>query len=394
MKEMINNTTNQGASMKKIVLIVALATVLVFAFASTAMAKNAVQQRVGDPTVAEPQGTYNNWSGYLENVTQNAPATSPHGNYATTTVKCAVCHSVHAAAPSGDTLLRVTAAEACAYCHVETALTGKVIYGGDIAIATGSGQDHHTIGSNCDECHTGVHGVGSISNVDAFVGLLLKEFDSTNAYGTRTLNPATNVAALPATVSAGWTVAQLTDSVVAAGERQGAIGMFCVGCHSGSYQNVTPSGAGNFYYGNYAGDGFMAATWQPGKTGHRVMATANANWNVGNSVSTSTKVTGQVAFANADVCIDCHDADNGFGAYGFPHFTPGAARFLNTASYAGSLDETRAGVSVSADPATVLEPNWAGGTTGDAAVAKFSLRDGVCLKCHRGAVNTGVGFDY
>jgi len=379
MKEMIRNTTNQGASMKKIVLVVALATVLVFAFASTAMAKNAVQQRTGDPTVAFPQGTYNDWSGYLEDITENVPATSPHGNYATTTVKCAVCHSVHAAAPSGDTLLRVTADEACAYCHVETALTGKVIYGGDIAIATGSGQDHHTIGDNCDECHTGVHGVGAISNVDAFVGLLLKGTDN-----LRILNPATNVAALPATVSAGWTAAQLTDSVVAAGERQGAIGMFCVGCHSGSYQNVTPSGAGNFSNGAFLGT----------KTGHRVMATANANWNVGNSISTSTKVTGQVAFANADVCIDCHDADNGFGDYGFPHFTPGAARFLNTASYAGSLDETRAGVSVSADPATVLEPNWAGGTSSDRMVAKFSLRDGVCLKCHRGSVNTGVGFSY
>ncbi len=366
--------------MKKTALVMALAVVLVFGFASTAMAKNAISQRPGATSTANPQGTYNDWSGYFENIPSNAPATSPHGNYATSTVKCAVCHSVHAASPAGDTLLKVDASDACAYCHVTTALTGKVIYGGDVAIATGSGQDHHTIGDNCDECHTGVHGVGAISNVDAFVGLLLKGTD-----GSRILNPATNVAALEATLGsspAGWTSAQLTDGSVAAGERMGAVGMFCVGCHSGSYQNASPSVAGNFSNGVYLGT----------KTGHRVMAVANADWNVGGVISSSAKQTGQVAFANADTCIDCHDADNGFGDYGFPHFTPGAARFLNSGSYLGAADVGPTGVSKSADPAVSLETTWSGSS--DAEEAQFSLQDGVCLKCHRGSASSGVGFDY
>ncbi len=212
----------------------------------------------------------------------------------------------------------------------------KVINGGDVAIATGSGQDHHTIGDNCDECHTGVHGVGAISNVDAFVGLLLKGTD-----GSRILNPATNVAALEATLGsspAGWTSAPLTDGSVAAGERMGAVGMFCVGCHSGSYQNASPSVAGNFSNGVYLGT----------KTGHRVMAVANADWNVGGVISSSAKQTGQVAFANADTASLSRCRQRLRRLRLSPLFTPGAAP-LNSGSYLGAAD---VGPTASASPLT------------------------------------------
>lgn len=390
--------------MKRALLIVALATVLVFAFASSALAKNAIVQRAGATSTALPVATYSDWTRSnpaspwaIGELTGNAGSTSPHGNYATTTVKCAVCHAVHAASPAGDTLLKVQANQACYYCHVSSdmGVPGKVVYGGNVAIAAagGAGQDAHTTGTNCGTCHASVHGANAIKNVDAFKGLLLKASDGTGAT-TRILNPATNAATIDAgsgvAGATGFLPAAYTDGSVAAGEHYASIGLFCQGCHSGSYQNVdsatTTGGVGGaMSYGAYA-------TTQ--KTGHRVMASVSDNWNAGNSVSSSTKVTGKVAYAAADNCVSCHDAENGLdGDYGFPHFSPGAARFLNIAAYAGAPAEP-AGVSVSASAAvTTITP------TSPSAIpeagGEFTLRDGVCLKCHRGNdTSSGVGLDF
>jgi hypothetical protein len=82
-----------------------------------------------------------------------------------------------------------------------------------------------------------------------------------------------------------------------------------------------------------------------------------------------------VAWAGSQYCADCHDAGATTGATGlilssFPHYTPGADRFLRGALYSGAAEA-------------------------DAADANL---DGVCLKCHAtgaaGVITGGVGVDF
>lgn len=387
--------------MKRALYLVVLTTVMMLAFASTAFAKNAIIQRAGATSTVNPVATYSDWTRAtpptnwaLGELAGNAGSSSPHGNYTTTSVKCAVCHAVHAASPTGDTLLKMSASESCYYCHVstDTGVPGKVVYGGDITIAANgsAGQDAHTTGANCSTCHASVHGSDAIKDVLALEGLLLKATSTSS----RILHPATNAAMIDAgsgvTGATGFLPAQYTDGVVEDGERYASIGLFCQGCHSGSYQNVDTADTQGGAPGALANGAYAAVQ----KKGHRVMASVSDNWNAGNSISTSVKVTGKVAYAPADNCISCHDAENGInGDYGFPHFTPGAARFLNIAPYAGGPSEP-AGVSLSASSAvTTIAPTVP--TSVGEAQGEFSLRDGVCLKCHRGNdTSSGVGLNF
>ncbi|MHB1135625.1 MAG: hypothetical protein ACYCXR_01620 [Coriobacteriia bacterium] len=398
--------------MKKTLLVAVLAVALVFAFGSSAFAKNNVMMFDGTKAVgttitnaagsAEVPPVYNHWTeatalrqSYgqpaeapvlgLENITANAGDSSPHGGYTTATVKCAACHAVHAASTlsysyedkdgvtvtkTPDTLLKMAANDSCAFCHVTNPINSKVVYGGSLAIVSGGGDDHHSPGSNCSTCHASVHGANAIKDVPAVEGLLLKSL--TGSYK--------NLDTMIATTAdgSGFTAAEYADGTIAAGERSAAVGLFCAGCHSGSYQNATANSTN--------GTGTM--------TGHRVMAEARSTYNGSDIGSTAATLTVAAAFAPATDCKSCHDADNGFGDAGFPHFTPGAARFLNSGSYAGSADTTAVGVSATADDGTfgVI----AGGVDANATmenVAQYSLQDGVCLKCHRDAT-TGVGITF
>jgi hypothetical protein len=206
--------------------------------------------------------------------------------------------------------------------------------------------------------------------VEAVDGLLLKSLSgSYTNLNTMIANTADG---------SGFSAAEYTDGTIAAGERSAAVGLFCAGCHSGSYQNAVANTAN--------GTGTV--------TGHRVMAEARSTYNGTDISSTAATLTVAAAFAPATDCKSCHDADNGFGEAGFPHFTPGAARFLNSGSYAGAADTGAVGVSSTADDGTF------GVTTGsvDASatmedVAQYSLQDGVCLKCHRDATS-GVGISF
>jgi predicted CXXCH cytochrome family protein len=382
--------------MKKITIIAVLTVALMFAFTSAAFAsKGSVMARQGDTSTVSVIGTYNNWSGGGANDFGNTTVTafpantgssSPHGGYATATVKCATCHAVHQAAPAGDTLLRVKASDACAYCHVATVANGgvggAVVYGGDIAIANASGDDHHASGAsaNCSSyCHASVHGSDSVKDVPAVAGVLLKNIASTGGVDRPVqllnmadlIDPSTGLSTQLATVNDAAT-------------RKAAIGIFCGSCHNGAYY-VT--GASQNVAFNYT---TATATWslQTGtaaKTGHRVGVTPSANWNAGGTISSSLKQTGAVAYAAAADCQSCHDASDGLtGNPGFPHYTPGAARFLTAAGFAGDT-KTAVGAPTTADPNDVNP----GGN-----LRAYTLKDGTCLKCHKGSATTGVGYDY
>ena len=212
--------------MKKTLLVVALATVLVLAVASSAFAQNnSGQTRTGKRAVAPamvtiPAGvtavqngsggtvavtpgsrvsvagagtsTYYDWDPTLYGNADAANSNSPHGNYTTTTVKCVVCHAVHYAAPGGapigsgqdaDTLLRNRADAACIYCHAtaDQAVNGTPVYDGLGPVLPGhTGSDGyptvsygHQIGIGCHECHSSVHGTGADTTIASLDGFLL-----------------------------------------------------------------------------------------------------------------------------------------------------------------------------------------------------------------------------
>ena len=386
--------------MKRILIVVALAALLVFAMTGTAFAKNAVVNWPGADTSALPDSNliYNPWTTTssatwaADDYPANAGSTSPHGGYTATTVKCAVCHAVHVASPDGDTLLKMEADQACISCHVAAQLGGtNMVYGGSAAIANASGMDHHTTSSNCSRCHASVHGAGAIQDVPSITSIILAEQYSNDQMNPRLVNSWITTG----TAIEGLTTAQvdtLLNTSAAATTREVAIGLFCQGCHSGSYQNGVAGTLGNGNDGSAIGD----------RTGHRVGTSVVANTSYDppyayNLAATSTaSFTGQVAWVAATNCKSCHDAAqfaDGTGGFGFPHFTQGAARFLNRSTSAAETS-TPTGLSVSADASYTGTETAVYPGTGDAAVAEFSLRDGVCLKCHKGTTTTGVGSSY
>jgi hypothetical protein len=405
MKEMTNKqNVHQGGSVKKSLLILALAVILVLAFASSAFAVNhSGTQRLGAAAVAgAPVGgggsnpannvagagtyIYMDWStGLGTNSTDN----SPHGNYTTTTVKCAVCHAVHYAPPgvapvdalgsqSADTLLRMKASDACGFCHAKTgtAVNGTPVYDGIYTsgmASGGSANSGHAIGNNCDECHTSVHGANADESVAALSGFLLKK--QTNGTATDMLSSIglieTNATShgFASGAALGDTVAGYA-SISDVAHREAAVGVFCAECHNGSYATVAAGASTNVA----GGPGLYA--------GHRIAAAATTTWNASTKVSSSA-FTGTVAWAAATDCKSCHDATDSFGAAAFPHSWGGTKMWLLSAENAGAAKTTLPYGTAAGSGYSVL----AGGSAPQ-------LSDGVCLKCHVSSGGSGVGVTY
>lgn len=424
--------------MKKIVYVVALAAILLFAFSAAALAEginHSGQTRLG----AEGLGpaTYLDWT--LGLGTNAVSGSAVHGNYMTTTVKCVVCHSVHYAAPGGapvsggtwgngsqqfDTLLRMRADQACAYCHstlgegLATApvydgvaagyLSNWTVYTGScastLAINGGVYAGGHVTGENCSYCHTGVHGAGQDNSVEALDGKLLKQFTmndvksegtaligagsvatlngdkfyggTLNAAGADTTNMLEAIAAVEHNAenqgfapgqALGYTIGEFAtledDGIIA----QTAIGIFCAECHLGSYSQAAAGASANVLESD-------ARTY----TGHRIGADAiaHASWNTAPVVSSSS-LTMQTAWKPSTVCISCHDATDTYDNPGFPHSWGNAKMWLTSGANAGSTTTT---VPLGCDTYSTTKPQ---------------LADGVCLKCHVSPDGTaGVGVTY
>jgi hypothetical protein len=438
----------QGGSVKKTLFIVALATVLVFAFAGSALAENhsgqtrtgAAAQANANVTVIDTEtvitggseanipnsaanwttgtvypgvnslfgagsGIYYDWKPTLWG--NNSNGNSPHGNYATTTVKCVVCHAVHYAAPgnapvgggqSADTLLRMKASDACVYCHATAgyAVNGTPVYNGwgasgpnainGVSTAGDNNIGHYT-GTNCNECHTNVHGANADHSVASLDGYLLRKFALT---GVTSLN-ATSSDMMSAMVDLnniadaqgfnplnGYPNYALTASlgdfqnVRSEALREQAVGIFCAECHEGAYATGAAGASTNVY-----GSGSVQYT------GHRIGAAATPNWN-SDGTKSSGIFTGTTAWAAADNCKSCHDSNDRFGNPAFPHAwgqdTAGnpTKMWLLSAANAGAI---KTAVGASASNNYVSSP--------------VQLQDGVCLKCHVASGDSaGVGITF
>ncbi|MEI8080973.1 MAG: hypothetical protein WCI74_03920 [Actinomycetes bacterium] len=396
--------------MKKTLLVAALAAVLIFAFVGGAFAASGSSMpnaRTAVPNSSRGAATpsqlstayvYISWDTIATNAANAGQGSSPHGGYSTTTEKCAVCHAVHIAAPSGttitsnvtnnqaaDTLLKTRAADACGYCHVGAPTTVmSPVYGGIYPIPSSMG---HPLGTpNCTECHTNVHGAGA-DTAASFVGLILKaDPEGTGITGivqTAGVIDSRNPWVAGGGVT-GFTSGQYATNASSTARDQG-VGIFCAECHQSSYAQVVAGAQANFFNG-------VDNTNTLPQTGHRVMATATSSWNSFTNIKSSavSSATGRtVAWTDASNCASCHDSDNGFGAQAFPHVwgvVPGVA-ITASAPTNGTL--TKKWLLVSA---------YAGGTETTTGANAGSLADGVCLKCHRsgtgGTANSGVGISF
>jgi hypothetical protein len=399
--------TIQGGSVKKTLFVMALAAVLVFAVAGSAFAASGQNRQGSAVTTAAPISadalarlnasgapgtpfsnpiagagtyTYMNWNTALGT---NAGDNSPHGNYTTTTVKCVVCHAVHYAAPGmapvgsgqvADTLLRMKASDACVYCHA----TAGVAVNGVPVYEDGIGNGHQ-IGTNCDECHTGVHAAGADNSVASLAGYLLKgitvdpDAGGVNVITTNVYEAASAVEsrAISQGFAPGAAMGFTPDDLAAdpgTDARTHAVGIFCAECHFGSYAQNAAGASTNV---NGSDNALLYA-------GHRVGAniTNSTSWNSNGSISSGARNIAQIAWKPATTCNSCHDATYASGFTAFPHGWGGSAMWLTNAA--------------SADVSTTDTVAGANGV--DANVPQLS--DGICLKCHVGDDTHGVGISF
>lgn len=408
--------------MKKTLMIVALAAVLVLAFGGTAFAKGYTPGNRSSSFLDKGE-SYVAWDKAVDTMTaagvSAADSASVHGNYSTTTVKCQVCHSAHKAAATGDTLLQSTAAKACVPCHLgATASSGtKVSEGNRHGSSTGCTNGY---------CHSvSPHGGGDISKYATLQTAMLTNhadslLDAAIASGSSNVAEDGNIFATgadasdPASIIAtiavynpGVTAALLNDTSTAASIALGrAVGTGYVcsngGCHiNGAFNSLTETATFGTWEGNVSvtstqtvADGY-AVEVPPGNYSSTDTIGGLLVWDVLHMRSESIKghtlaavanlTTRDVAFANVGACKSCHDSidyrispttkqfphgNNVINSSGVDEGTTSAAWFTVSA-YLGSPDATT----------TV---RGSGITSGS---------DGACLKCHRDGTN-GVGITY
>jgi predicted CXXCH cytochrome family protein len=346
--------------MKKTLLVFALAAVLVFAFATTAFAKNAGSAAaVGDGYVS--------WTTASSVASQIAEeASGPHSNYTVSTVKCAVCHSVHGAPDNSWLLTKVTSAsgtnqgQVCAYCHGYGATAGAHIVA--INQAPTANSPHSSI---CyTTCHAGVHGIHA-SEYSVLSTKLLRE------------GPDTMIGAAIADAGTGLTAATFTQpssGAASATQLSMATGYVCAqpGCHTQSAFAV--ANRGNHMTVQSRGGVSLALT------GHPVIASADASFSIAGSANFPAGTEGQVAFKATNGCDTCHDMADAATTDGtaFPHNRGASRLWMGKASNASGSDYS-----------LVTDADRPGIGLADAYT---TVQDGVCLKCHVSADgNSGVG---
>jgi hypothetical protein len=358
---------------------------------------------------------YNEWN--IANGT-NSVVQSPHSGYAATTVKCNVCHSIHRSPVTGmklanqdvspstmyqyntgntEMLLRSTVADACNYCHINSAVGGVRLYNGNSANRSPALWDSgygHTVGNACTYCHA-THGASTFKG--AVAGKVIKYTATQHTrnelftgggavYGVNVwginpnvtgnmdnhswVDPSTCVTAVIGVQDEIYTqnsallvdarnLAQFTDlnslmmgitanqinSAVGANTKDLQVGAFCTTCHSNMYssgsenvQNIDQDSGlwGGLYGGWTTVAGFSeSGTWKV--KGHPVSDVTNDFAAAGSTLGTGKTV----AWSDADTCRKCHDAGTSDSLAGvvyssWPHITPGYYRFMGAGSSAAA----------------------------------------------------------
>lgn len=272
-------------------------------------------------------------AGYIDWATVSGlpgQGTSPHGGYATATVKCGVCHAVHVAG-LGQLLLPTDVVDSCTYCHVGGAGGYTQVYDGNPANYSGTNfpNAHNYVQGDpvatvqCTTCHQ-VHAADlSMTNNMYLTEKLLKGKKDN---------------------SSGMDYDPIANEPLATDDYETALTKWCAGCHFWLASDV----GGPHYADAYNMDS-------------HVMTTATATY--GNP---DASYSGQVAWKNSTYCTSCHASEYGDTPGGaWPHYTAGE-QFLVSAPT--SIDATQATVNGS--------------------------EDGVCLRCHRDGGGNGIGLNF
>lgn len=357
--------------MKKSFILVSLVAVFVLGFAASAMAYSLGNQLA-------PNENYYGYASWTAAVNAEATnGTSPHGNYTTSTNKCAVCHSVHKAAATGKVLTAWTGYvkanttmdpyQSCMWCHGTSSPLFAVSTIGNAATLSPHGY--------CGRCHTAsVHGAGGSAYPALKAKMLNTGGDADIAVDLAAIN--TNVAIDMTTNTGAGAVAVGT-------------GYICGACHSSSSLALPVTALGQVPAKGGVAAGSVV-------TGHKIIAAVSTTWNEDGSKGAyySGMVSGvagdsQVVFNAATGCKSCHDArfgDQTTGALAFPH------NYVN--SVGGVAAKTDLGSSyvwltTGADSAAA---HVVAGKTQAGSADSVGTEDGLCLKCHRsGNGISGVG---
>ena len=401
MKKIIStiSTDSKGVhTMKKTLMVLALATVLVFSFATVASAKYASYSATS---------AYLSWGG--ANTIAGADQVTPHGGYTQSTVKCAVCHSTH---------------RAYSAARVDTGKTdtkGNVIYaGGAESTAIGLGYDNNLLaGSNaCAACHAS-WGANSSGNTLVEMGQTTSGPHMGNAnncydkkchgsiHGSQT---STYAAVAKYNLSYGGTVADLDaklDEAIAAGNvaqdisttaagrsmKAYVTGYTCAACHGASSFAIAAAG-----YTNQVTDVANMIS-EPGtdtvdavsfRTGHPSIGNDTWGYYVPTCETCHDMIgvaSNSTAWPNANRGIDVFKGryDEEFGGV---NGKPGAASVSATQKATDNTDATRYGLWMTSGAA--IDD---GSAHGERAMADaepiagvstlgYNLRDGACMKCH------------
>lgn len=372
--------------MKKLHVLIALATLCIFSGVVTANAKYASYSA---------ESAYLSWTGaqsiYMSMNSTEETQSSPHSGYTQNTVKCAVCHSTHRAYSSATQLGTATdnnllPGNSCLACHASggSNATTRLIEWGTVTAGP-----HSTIGGtdcNASTCHGSVHGSDAPSKYatvrtynlsnQGSVGALDAAIDAAIASGNIPKDLSGN--SLKTSVSTdGTTVDVLSEKSLDIGMKSYVTGYVCYPCHGASSRSVANSdfASPNGYKGHLS-VGTSISTYLPTCEGcHDVVGVS----------------TGSTIFPHADRGVDVYVGR-------FNQHTQEAVVSANIRTTTNT-DATRYGLwmtsanyndNAHAEPMSGAIANsandWqiAQGATSSAAQANINnmLVDGACVKCH------------
>lgn len=390
--------------MKKTLLVLALATVLVFSFAtvSSAVYKSYSQS-----------SAYLSWGG--ANAIAGATQATPHGGYTQTSVKCALCHSTHraaayTAASTATNYTRATAigvgmdnnllagANSCAACH---ATWGSNSAGNTLVELGQASMGPHFTEGNCmnRKCHGSVHGAGEASSYAA-----VRKYNLNGATTVNSIAPSAKAldSVLDAAIASGNTNFSIGTAATGRAMKAYVTGYTCAQCHASSSFVVATNGAIN------------AVTGVVSNTDGKDVVTNGTDAATISKSATVTFRTGHPSIGNdsygvyVPTCETCHDVVGvATGSTAWPHTNRGIdvykARYeeeFGSANGFANAAVTGAEVITTTNDATTQYGLWmtsgmatAGGAYGTRAgigatpiagspSAGYNLRDGACTKCH------------
>lgn len=232
--------------MKKLCILIALVGMCIFASIAPASAYYASYSA---------SSAYLSWGGaealYGSINSTESTQTTPHGGYTQTTVKCAVCHSVHRAsttgtAPGTGADNKLLLGGSCVACHAASGgnASSRLIEFG----ATSTGP-HMSGASDCNAagCHGSVHNSGTQSQY-----AIVRKYNLANRSSVSALDDAIAAAIKSGNVpkdtdgnevtttqsTDGTTVKAISEKSLDQGMKAYATGYVCYACHGSSSRSV------------------------------------------------------------------------------------------------------------------------------------------------------------